>query len=190
MNMNKLVPLATLSVLMCSAPALQADDRGMEPSGAAQALMSVDPDKFFESAGSANMFEVEASKLALERSQDPEVKKFAEMIVKDHTAAGTKLSTLATNKKVTLPTQLLKRHQMMLDGLKEEPQGKEFDDEYRLKMVVAHKEAVSLFDESARESPDADVRKLAAEMLPTLKAHGGQAEQLRRDAKASQKKSG
>lgn len=188
--MKKLVPITAVSFLLTATPVLHADDHAMQPSGAAQAVMSVDPDKFFEAAASANLFEVEASTLALERSQDPAIKKFAQMMVEDHTAAAKKLSSLATSKKVTLPTQMLKRHQMMLDGLKEESQGKDFDDEYRLKMVLAHKEAVSLFDESARKSPDADVRKLAGEMLPTLKAHGGQAEQLRENAKSSEKKSG
>jgi putative membrane protein len=180
--MNKLMPMALATLLVAATPSLLLAAEPMEPSGVAQAAMSTDPDDFFESAASANMFEIEASKVALERSQDPSVKKYAEMMIKDHTEAGTKLSALATSKKVTLPTQLLKRHQMMLDGLKEEKAGKEFDDEYRLKMVVSHKEAVSLFDESARKSPDADVRKLAGEMLPKLKAHGGEAEHLRKHA--------
>lgn len=169
--------LATTSPLYAAEP--------MKPSGVAQALMSDSPENFFENAASANMFEIEASKLALASTQDPEIKAFAQMMVKDHTAAGQKVSALAAEKSVSLPTAMLKRHQMMLDGLKNEKPGKDFDDEYRLKMVLSHKEAVSLFDESARESKDPDVRKLATEMLPALQAHGGQAEKLRKDAKKS-----
>jgi putative membrane protein len=182
---HKLATLGLVAALATTMPLYAAEP--MEPSGAAQALMSDSPKAFFETAASANMFEIEASKVALEKSKDPELRKFAEMMVKDHTEAGAKLMSLAATKNVTLPNELLKRHQMMLDGLKEEAAGKDFDDEYRLKMVASHKEAVSLFDESARESSDPEVRRFASEMLPKLQMHGGEAQQLRETAKKSEK---
>lgn len=172
--------LLCMSASAMTLPALAAEP--MEPSGVAQVVMSSDPKDFFETAASANMFEIEASKLAAKRSQDAQVKAFAEMMIKDHTQASEKLKVLAAQKKVTLPTQLLKRHQMMLDGLKDEKDAKEFDEEYRSRMVMSHKEAVSLFDLSARESPDADIRKFAGTMLPTLQMHGSKAQEMEKAA--------
>lgn len=171
-------------VLMTAAPPIvrSADPEPMQPSGALEMVLSEDPKDFYESAASANMLEIEASKLAQTRSTDADVKAFAAMMIKDHTAAGEKLSKLATNKKVVLPTQLLKRHQMMLDGLKEE-KGADFDSEYRMKMVASHKEAVSLFDHASKKSPDPDIRAFAAEMLPKLQEHGAQAKKLEDSAK-------
>ena len=178
----KTLALTLAGVALACGTALYAEEP-MKPSGVAQALMSDSPEAFFETAASANMFEIESSKLALERSKDPGVRKFAQMMVSDHTEAGKKVSALAATKSVTLPTAMLKRHQMMLDGLKDEKAGKDFDDEYRLKMVVSHKEAVSLFDESARESKDPDIKKLAGELLPKLQMHGAEAQKLRDAAK-------
>lgn len=172
--------LVTICVLGFSSIAqIQAQaQEPMEPSGVAQVLMSNDPKDFYQSAGSANLFEIRASKLAQTRAQSPEIRKFADMMVADHTEASQKLEALAGRKGVALPTQLLRRHQMMLDGLMEEKAGKDFDDHYSNKMVVSHKEAVSLFEQASRESKDPDIRSFAAEILPTLQRHGGLANDL------------
>jgi len=175
--------------LMTAAPPIvrSADAEPMQPSGALEMVLSEEPKDFFETAASANMLEIEASKLAQTKSSNADVQAFAKTMIKDHTAAGEKLAKLATSKKIVLPTELLKRHQMMLDGLKEETKGAEFDSEYRMKMVASHKEAVSLFDHASKKSPDPDIRAFAAEMLPKLQEHGGHAKKLEDSAK---KKSG
>lgn len=150
----------------------------MEPSKTLEAVMSKDTQDFFESAASAGMFEIEASKLALQRATDPALKDFAKMMVADHTKASEELKALAAKKNVTLPTAMLKRHEAMLKDLKHEKDGDEFDDEYRDKMISSHKEAVSLFDKHARKSDDPDVQAFAAKMLPKLQEHGGKAKEL------------
>lgn len=159
------------------APASFAEEP-MKPSGAAQALLSDDAGNFFETAASTNMFELQASKLAAERATDPKIKEFAAMMVEDHTKAAEELRALAKQKNVTLPQQMLDRHQLLYDDLLDEEPGEAFDEEYVDKMELTHKEAVSLFDEVARETDDAQVRQLAQKLLPTLQKHGGKAESL------------
>lgn len=156
----------------------QGADRKMQPSRVMQVLLDDNPKDFFETAASANLFEIESSQLALQRASDPALKSFARRMVKDHEKAGRELKALARKKDVTLSTQLLKRHAAMLDDLRDEPQGVEFDDEYRRKMIASHKEAVSLFDEVARDATDPDIKAFAARTLPTLQAHGGSAREL------------
>jgi putative membrane protein len=183
-TMFSLMCLSACALMAAAPPVVRsADNTPMEPSAAVEMMLSEDPKDFYESAASANMLEIEASKLAETKSSDPEVKAFAKMMMKDHTAAGQKLGKLATSKKVVLPTELLKRHQMMLDGLKEKENGAAFDEDYRRKMVMAHKEAVSLFDHAAKKSPDPEIRALASEMLPTLQMHGAHAKKLEDAAK-------
>lgn len=182
--------IGLLSLMVClgaGLPLAASAAEPMKPSGAMEALMSDDPADFYESAASANQFEIEASKVAQERSKDADIKAFADMMVKDHTEATQKLTNLATGKNVELPTQLLKRHQMMLDGLKEKDAGPAFDEDYRMKMVLSHKEAVSLFDQSAKESPDPDIRKFALSMIAKLKMHGGHAQKMEDAAKTRKK---
>ena len=62
--------LACLATL--SAPLVRAAEP-MAPSATAEAVMSGDPADFYESAASANQFEMEAGRLALDRSQDADV---------------------------------------------------------------------------------------------------------------------
>ena len=45
------------------------------------------PQDFTTAAGSSDMFEIESSKMALKKSSSTSVKQFAEMMIKDHTAA-------------------------------------------------------------------------------------------------------
>jgi len=167
-------------VLALAAGSVQAQTatEPMKPSGIAQALMSNDEKTFFESAASANMLEIESSKLALTKATDPALKQFAQQMVDDHTQASQKLEALAKSKNVTLPTALLGRHQKMLDSLQEEKAGKDFDDNYRKLMVASHKEAVSLFDQTAKKAKDPEVKAFAAQLLPKLQMHGGQAKAL------------
>lgn len=172
------VALAAILSPFANADDRQGPEKKMQPSRAAQLLMDDDPRDFFETAASANLFEIESSQLALQRASDPALKAFAQRMVKDHEKAGRELKALARKKDVTLSTQLLKRHAAMLEDLRDEPQGAEFDDEYRSKMIASHKEAVSLFDEAARDAKDPDIKAFAAKTLPTLQAHGGSAAEL------------
>lgn len=150
----------------------------MQPSGAMQALMSNSEKDFFESAASSNLFEIQASQLALTKASDPKLKAFAEKMVQDHTEASDKLTALAQSKNQTVPTTLLKRHQSMLDALNKDKPGKDFDEDYRNKMVMTHKEAISLFDQTAKKAEDPDVKSFAATLLPKLQMHGGMAHDL------------
>jgi putative membrane protein len=183
----------TIICLMCvsgcalvwAAPPLarSADAAPTQPSHILEGVSSEDPKDFYEAAASVNMLEIEAGKLARRRSSDADVRAFAAKMVEDHTEAGQRLGKLATSKKQVLPTQLLKRDQMMLDGLKEAQDGAEFDEAYRTRMVIAHEQAVTLFDHASKKSPDPEIRAFAARMLPRLREHGAHARKLEASAK-------
>jgi putative membrane protein len=172
--------LTTLAIVAAAAApyAVHAADAPMKPSGAIEAVMPNSDKAFFENAASANMFEIQSSKLALTKSSDPDVKAFAQKMITDHGEAGTKLEALAAQKNVTLPTQMARRHQHIYDALAKDKAGKDFDEDYKNKMVMSHKEAVSLFDQTSKKGQDADVKSFAAMMLPTLQMHGSEAQAL------------
>jgi len=178
MTSLKPVAAALLLGLLIAVGSAEAKDEPMKPSGALQAVMDDSVKDFFETAGSAGLFEIEAGKLAQAMGTSPEVKSFGEKMVTDHQKAADELKEVADEKGVKLPAALLKRHQKMLDDLKDEKPGKEFDNTFRRYMIASHKEAVSLFDESARKSADRDVQAFAAKTLPILQHHGSMAERL------------
>jgi len=138
-------------------------------SNAASALTVDSPDDFMATAARSGMAEVEMGKLAAQKATDPEVKKFGQTMVTEHTAANNELKTLAGKKNVTLPTDL-GTHQSDLDTLKN-ASGADFDRSYVKLMVNEHENDVEAFQAQADKSADPDVKAFAAKTLPTLKKH-------------------
>jgi putative membrane protein len=85
----------------------------------------------------ANTAEVELGRLAAERAANPEVKKFAQMMVDDHTKANNDLTAVASQHNIAVPNELDDKHRDLRDKLSKY-QGMEFDREYIDAMVDGH----------------------------------------------------
>jgi putative membrane protein len=94
---------------------------------------------FVNDLGIAGMAEIELGRMASERGGNPDVKKFGTMMVEDHTAAGDKLKTMATQHNIAWPTALDDKHRDLRDKLAK-LQGAEFDREYMSAMVDGHED--------------------------------------------------
>jgi putative membrane protein len=129
---------------------------------------------FFEKAAKASMSEVEISRVAAERTSNPEVKKFAQMMIADHQAAFDDLASLATAKGVSLPAKELH------PGRWEKRDAKNFDRDYINKMVSDHEDVVKLFEKQAKDGDDPDAVAFARKYLSTLQQHLQQAHDLKR----------
>jgi len=125
-------------------------------------------DNFWTKAAQGGMAEVELGKLALQKAQNADVKKFAQMMITDHSKANDELKTLAAKKNIVLPTDL-GSHQSTLDELGKRT-GAEFDKAYVDEMVDDHEKDVDMFDDNTDNS-DADIKAFATKTLPTLKKH-------------------
>jgi putative membrane protein len=133
--------------------------------------------EFFESAAQIGMTEVQAATIASNRALGADTKSFASTMTADHTANNEALKALAVRKGVSLPTQLDKTHQKLLDDLqKEDPTT--FDSAYATDMIAGHKGAIDLFEKTSKNSKDADVREFAKSTLPTLQHHLEMAKEL------------
>ncbi len=126
-------------------------------------------DNFWSKAAQGGMAEVGLSKVAAAKSQNGEVKKFANMMIADHNKANTELKALAAKKTVTLPTEVDSSHKSKMDELNGLT-GADFDKTYIEAMVEDHEATVDLFEDAADDS-DADIKAFAAKTLPTLKSH-------------------
>jgi putative membrane protein len=134
------------------------------------------PSVFVKKAALDGMTEVEAGKMALDKSQDPQIREFAQRMVKDHTKANTELESIAKAKGLTPPKTLDAEHKAMVEALKSKS-GQEFDHAYAEHMNMDHSKAIALF-ESATKSNDAELAGFAEKTLPTLKEHKQLAQQL------------
>jgi putative membrane protein len=131
---------------------------------------------FVKKAALDGMTEVEAGKIALDKSHDPAIRSFAERMVSDHGRANKELASLAKSKGLTAPTELDAEHKAMVNALGSKS-GNDFDHAYAEHMQMDHSKAIALF-ESARGSADTDLAQFAEKTLPTLKEHKQLAEKL------------
>ncbi len=143
----------------------------------AQSLAKAD-EKSLKDMAMANMAEVEAGKLALQKSQNAEVKTFAQQMVDDHTKGLDEVKAVAQAKGVTLPAELDSKHKAMAKKL-EGMSGEKFDMAYLQQAgVKSHKEAKTLVTKTQSNAKDADVKGLAAKLQPTIDQHMGHVQQL------------
>jgi putative membrane protein len=88
-----------------------------------------------------NLAEVELGRFAVDHSADAEVKKFAQMMVDDHTKAGTALKAVASQYNIDVPEQLTGKYQRLRDKLAKR-QGLDVDREYLEEMVDSHEDLI------------------------------------------------
>jgi putative membrane protein len=117
----------------------------------------------------AGMAEVELGRLASERGGNPEVKKFGKTMVDDHTAAGDKLKTIATQHNVAWPTTLDDKHRDLRDKLAK-LQGSEFDREYMSAMVDGHEAVVDKLESRIDKTTLAKWKTETADQMTGQKA--------------------
>ncbi len=135
---------------------------------------------FVTKASIANKFEIDSSKIAIRKSQNSDIKSFAQMMVDDHTKTGDKLKgVLDSSKSSFKPSDDLDdKHQKLLDKL-DAASGNDFDNNYISMQVDAHKEAVELFGDYSKNGDDSKLKEFAGETLPALKEHLRQVEKLK-----------
>jgi putative membrane protein len=133
------------------------------------ATTTSDPD-FVKEAAMGGMAEVELGKVASTKATNPEVKKFAQMMVTDHSKANEELKALATKKGIALPAELDSSHKSMLDDFKGKAAAS-FDKDYVDDMVDDHEKDVAAFENKAKNATDPDIKAFAEKTLPTLRKH-------------------
>ena len=101
-------------------------------------VSSADKD-FVQDVAIGNMAEMELARLALQRAADANVKKFAQMMVDDHSKAGDRLKTVATQHRIEVPAQVDEKHKDQADKLGQK-RAAEFDRDYADAMVDGHQD--------------------------------------------------
>jgi putative membrane protein len=167
-----------------STPVAAAENATAGAVGNVSAATTVTAGGFVTQAATSDMYEIQAAKLAEQKSTNPAVKKFAARMIKDHTASSDKLKALLAKGGInaTLPTDLDERRKGMLDNLaKAKPA--DFDKMYVDQQVSAHDEAVTLLKGFVDHGDNADLKAFATSILPTVQEHQAMAKQLQASMK-------
>ena len=137
---------------------------------------------FIKEAAISDMTEIEAAKVAQQKG-NAEEKKFAEMMLADHTKTSNELKAMVpANLKAALPAALDDASQKKLAKLRD-AKPEDFASEYDLMQVSAHKDAVSLFERYAGGGDDPKLKDWAGKTLPALKHHLEMAQALDKNRK-------
>lgn len=137
--------------------------------------------EFVRMAALSNMFEIQSSELLLEQSQEPQIREFAQMMIRDHQQMTQQMQQAVQQAglTVTMPTQLEGEAEEWMQDLRGPvSQAGEVGDDYVDKQVTAHERAVAMFENYAARGDNPELRQLAQQAIPTLKQHLEQARTL------------
>jgi len=138
--------------------------------GALAQTAAPSPAEFTTQVSMANRFEIEEAELALKQSSDEKVKTFAQLMIKDHTAAEKELESAAKASGAAPVAQLDPAHHQLVDALKGKS-GVEFDKAYIADQLKAHSQAVELLTGFSASGGDPALKAWAKSALPIVKTH-------------------
>jgi len=153
--------LAALAVVLVAPMARAQATAGSSP---------VNDSLFAEAAAVGGVAEVNLSEIGLKRATDPELKKFSQQMIDEHTKMNHDLTSLCAQKRIALPRTIDVRAQFCAQSLAGAPR-ETFDRCYAKAQLTAHMDAVATFEAEAERGQDADMKALAAKALPRIKEH-------------------
>jgi putative membrane protein len=178
-NLVVLLVLGLMSIGCTSTNKASTPDTSAQPNSAAAASSpSTSPDQdFVTKAAQGNSAEVALGQIVVGKTKNPAVKQFAQMMVKDHTAALNELQELAQSKNLNfnddLPTDATAL-QTKLSG----DTGKQLDKDYMDGMLEDHQKDVQEFTDQSQKAKDPDLKQWATKTLPILQKHLEKAQQI------------
>jgi putative membrane protein len=143
--------------------------------------MSRADQKMVKDMAMANLAEVEAGRMAHGKTQNEQVRNFAQQMIDDHTKALGDVQQLAQAKGVLLPTELDRAHKRMVERMAA-LSGDAFDRAYMQQAgVESHKKVHGLLQKAQSRAKDPELKALAARTMPIVDQHLSSAQQLHKD---------
>lgn len=119
-------------------------------------------------AYSASMFEMNVSDSVKMYTKNEAVRSLASEMSNAHAEMDNDIRQLASKKTISLPSALTGDQVDKINSLKAK---KDMDKQYVKDLVSAHKDAIDLFQKSADNASDADIKAWFTHALPELRKH-------------------
>jgi putative membrane protein len=162
---------------MPPAPAPTATGPAMPTAIPATPLTASDT-RFVEAQLEGNLAEIDMAKLAIQRSQDQNIRNFAQKMITDHTAANGTLMPIAQGQEIAMPTALSPAHQAMLEQLSN-LNGVAFDTTYINMMIQAHGETLAAMNNQLTKGQSQVINVWVQNTRPVVQQHLQIAEQIK-----------
>jgi putative membrane protein len=124
---------------------------------------------FLTRASNSNLFAIEESRLAIDRTGDPKVKTFAGRMMEDHGSAEAALQAASEGSGAAVPTTLDEEHQARLTALRGMART-DFDKAYVADQGENHSNALTLYGDYMLWGEYEKLHALAVKMIPITEA--------------------
>jgi putative membrane protein len=160
-------------------------DPGQNPStdprmNGSSARASITDRVFVKEALQGGLAEVQLGQLTLQKSNNDQVKQFAQHMIDDHTRLNEEMKPVAQQVGVEIPTQVSKKDSKIISKL-QALSGPAYDQAYIKDMVKDHKGDLSEFQAEASSGQDQTVKDAAAQGSKVIAQHLQMAQQLAKD---------
>ena len=174
--MRRLARLMGVAALLAAASwtATAQNTRGQKSSSSD---LPLDDKTFVAKAAEDGKHEVMLGQMAKNQAANPDIKKFAERLITDHTKANEQLIAAAKAANIPVPAGISQEQFKEIEKFKN-LKGAEFDKAYLKHMTEDHEKAVKLFENASKNLKDPGLKAFAAKTLPTIKEHLEMAKKL------------
>jgi putative membrane protein len=170
--MRYLMTAAAGAAFLCAIGAADTHGQGALFAAAAAQPAAMAPLDYVTEAARADMYEVQAGRMAKSKATSPQVKDFGDMMVRDHTATTRLMQNALAHAGMQAPPdiQLDPRRQEMLSRL-DAAQGPNFDRLYLSQQLAAHQEALALHQNFAAATDNGVLKGVAQQIAPKVQQH-------------------
>jgi len=157
------------------------DTAAMQASPAADtaaAQTPTDGQGYVTMAGASDLFEIQSSELALEKSQNAEIREFAQMMIDHHTKTTEQVTAAARAAGMTPSAPQLNSMQRDMMTQLQSASGADFDRMYIDQQRQAHQMALALHQTFAEQGDTPQLQEVARTAVPIIEQHMTEAQGL------------
>lgn len=161
------VLLSALAALAFAAPPLSAQ----APAPASPSSMPTTAKPYVIMAGASDLYEIQSSQWALQKSQNPAVRQFAQMMIDHHSMTTQQVTAAARSAGMEPMTPVLQDAQARMLSELQPLTGTAFDAAYLNQQRTAHQMALALHSNYARSGDSPALKQAAAGAVPVVQRH-------------------
>lgn len=159
----------------------QTDEAMVENLGTANmsdATASVLDQTYVQNAAASDLFEIETSRLALERATLPSIKTYAQMMIDEHTKSSNELRAAAQQAGIAVPAAIPADKQAKIAALRGMT-GEAFDRQYFADQRTSHQETLAKVNEYLAQAQPGPLKDHASKLTGVVQKHLNGLEKIR-----------
>ena len=175
--MNRAMRVASITLFVSGFTGLAVHGAAQSPQNERRANAAYNDETSIRTAAETSMSQVDLGKVAEQKAQSPEVRKFAQLLVEEHSKITTQLKSLGMSEHINLPTSVSRRDADTHRQLATES-GATFDRGYTQRVVSELQRQIEEFKQGASATTRPALKDFFERTEPTLESELQQAKQL------------